>query len=93
MMPTQPSTPLFVRLASQTMRVGQPAWPRSLDRGAAAQAALRHALVDVFGLDCAQEETIGRSAADAVASALVSAFGNARWSLRSGPGAEILGKF
>jgi hypothetical protein len=94
-MPPQPtSTPLFVRLTSRAMAPGQPAWPQAADRRDDARLALRQALVDVLDYDCAQETTIGRSAADAVATALLSAFGHGRWSLRSAPGtAEILGKF
>jgi hypothetical protein len=76
------------------MVAGTLAWPCPIDQRQSAQAALSQALVDVLGRDRAFERHTGPAAADAVASALLNAFGNGRWSLRSAPGsAEILGKF
>lgn len=86
--------PLFVRLAGRPMVTGTPAWPTVDDRRQLAKRALKQALDDVLDRDGATAASVGPTAADAVASALLSAFGNGRWTLRGARGsAEILGKF
>jgi hypothetical protein len=79
------------------MLTGTPSWPRSPDRRALSQAALQQALVDVLGSARSQEPvraSLEPTSAEAVATAILGAFGNGRWTLRSAPGAaEILGKF
>jgi hypothetical protein len=86
------ATALFVPLAGRPMLTGTPSWPRSPDRRALSQAALQQALVDVLGY--AHTQAPERTSAEAVATAILGAFGNGRWTLRSAPGAaEILGTF